>query len=53
MKLTWGAAKQGADDDDTARPLNCKFTAADLTGVLDRFGARQEPVRPVSLPDAA
>ena len=37
----------------TARPFNWKFTAADLTGMLDRIGARQEPAQPVSLPEAA
>jgi transposase len=37
----------------TARPFNWKFTAADLTGMLDRIGARQEPAQPASLPEAA
>jgi transposase len=34
----------------TARPFNWKFTAADLTGLLQRLSARQEPV---NLPQAA
>ena len=34
----------------TARPFNWKFTAADLAGLLQRISARQEPA---SLPEAA
>jgi transposase len=34
----------------TARPFNWKFTAADLTGLLQRISARHEPA---SLPEAA
>ena len=37
----------------TARPFNWKFTATDLTAMLDRIGARQEPAQPVGLPEAA
>ena len=34
----------------TARPFNWKFTAADLAGLLRRISARQEPAK---LPEAA
>ncbi len=38
----------------TARPFNWKFTAADLAGMLERISAREEPpAQPASLPDAA
>jgi transposase len=42
----------------TARPFNWKYTAADLARTLERIGARQEPAQqtaeePVSLPKAA
>jgi hypothetical protein len=34
----------------TARPFNWEFTAADLTGLLQRLSARPEPA---NLPEAA
>ena len=34
----------------TARPFNWKFTAADLTDLLDRISAREQPAQ---LPQAA
>jgi len=38
----------------TARPFNWKFTAADLARLLERISAREEPPgQPDSLPDAA
>jgi transposase len=38
----------------TARPFNWKFTAADLAGLLQRISARQQPANQVSsLPEAA
>jgi transposase len=38
----------------TARPFNWKFTAADLAQLLDRISAREEPpAKPTSLPQAA
>ncbi len=38
----------------TARPFNWKFTAADLARLLERISAREEPpAQPASLPDAA
>jgi hypothetical protein len=38
----------------TARPFNWKFTAADLAGMLERISAREEPpAQPASLPEAA
>jgi hypothetical protein len=38
----------------TARPFNWKFTAADLAGMLERISAREEPpAQPASPPEAA
>ena len=38
----------------TARPFNWKFTAADLARLLERISAREEPPgKPASLPEAA
>ena len=38
----------------TARPFNWKYTAADLAGTLDRISAHQQPAKPpASLPKAA
>jgi transposase len=38
----------------TARPFSWKFTAADLTGMLKRISAREEPAQePATLPQAA
>jgi len=37
----------------TARPFNWKFTAADLARLLEWIGAREQPAQPVSLPEAA
>jgi transposase len=38
----------------TARPFNWKYTAADLARTLDKIGSRQQPARPPdSLPKAA
>ena len=38
----------------TARPFNWKFTAADLAGLLERISAHDEPAKePVTLPEAA
>jgi transposase len=38
----------------TARPFNWKFTAADLAGLLQRISARQQPANQISsLPEAA
>ena len=38
----------------TARPFNWKYTAADLAATLDKISARQQPAKPPAiLPDAA
>jgi transposase len=37
----------------TAKPFNWKFTAADLAGMLEQIGTREEPAQPVTLPEAA
>ncbi len=37
----------------TARPFNWKFTAADLTGLLQRISARQQPANQISSPPEA
>lgn len=38
----------------TARPFNWKYTAADLAATLDRISAHQQPAEPpASLPKAA
>jgi hypothetical protein len=38
----------------TARPFNWKFTAADLAGLLERITAHDEPAeKPATLPKAA
>ena len=37
----------------TAKPFNWKFTAADLGRLLERISAREESAEPASLPEAA